>query len=82
MIKQIMPLSFIVALRFFGLFIVLPILSVYALQMPGATPFLAGLAVGGYAVTQAIFQVPFGTISDKFGRKPVLFFGLLIFITG
>jgi len=53
MIKQIMPLSFIVALRFFGLFIVLPILSLYALQMPEATPFLAGLAVGGYALTQA-----------------------------
>ncbi|CAA6819441.1 MAG: MULTIDRUG-EFFLUX TRANSPORTER [uncultured Sulfurovum sp.] len=82
MIKQIMPLTFIVGLRFFGLFIVLPILSVYALQMPGATPFLAGLAVGGYAVTQALFQVPFGIISDKFGRKPILFFGLIIFIVG
>ena len=82
MIKQILPLTFIVGLRFFGLFIVLPILSVYALQMPGATPFLAGLAVGGYAVTQALFQVPFGIISDKFGRKPVLFFGLVIFIVG
>ena len=82
MIKQIMPLSFIVALRFFGLFIVLPVLSVYALQMPGATPFLAGIAVGGYALTQALFQVPFGIMSDKFGRKPVLFFGLIIFIVG
>ncbi|CAA6816213.1 MAG: MULTIDRUG-EFFLUX TRANSPORTER [uncultured Sulfurovum sp.] len=82
MIKQILPLTFIVGLRFFGLFIVLPILSVYALQMPGATPFLAGLAVGGYAVTQALFQVPFGMVSDKFGRKPVLFFGLVIFIIG
>ncbi|CAA6820456.1 MAG: MULTIDRUG-EFFLUX TRANSPORTER [uncultured Sulfurovum sp.] len=82
MIKQIWPLTFIVSLRFFGLFIVLPILSVYALQMPGATPFLAGLAVGGYALTQAVFQVPFGVISDKFGRKPVLFFGLVIFIVG
>ena len=77
-----MPLSFIVALRFFGLFIVLPVLSVYALQMPGATPFLAGIAVGGYALTQALFQVPFGIMSDKFGRKPVLFFGLIIFIAG
>jgi predicted MFS family arabinose efflux permease len=82
MIKQIMPLTFIVALRFFGLFIVLPILSIYALQMPGATPFLAGLAVGGYAATQALFQVPFGVMSDKWGRKPVLFFGLIIFIMG
>ena len=82
MIKQIMPLSLIVALRFFGLFIVLPVLSIYALDMPGATPFLAGLVVGGYALTQAAFQVPFGMMSDKFGRKEVLFFGLIIFIIG
>ena len=82
MIKQIMPLSLIVALRFFGLFIVLPVLSIYALDMPGATPFLAGLVVGGYALTQAAFQVPFGMMSDKFGRKQVLLFGLIIFIIG
>jgi len=82
MIKQIMPLSLIVALRFFGLFIVLPVLSIYALDMEGATPFLAGLVVGGYALTQATFQVPFGLMSDKFGRKKTLLFGLLIFIAG
>lgn len=82
MIKQIMPLSLIVALRFFGLFIVLPVLSIYALEMEGATPFLAGLVVGGYALTQAAFQVPFGLMSDKLGRKKTLLFGLLIFIAG
>ena len=82
MIKQIMPLSLIVALRFFGLFIVLPVLSIYALEMEGATPFLAGLVVGGYALTQATFQVPFGLMSDKVGRKKTLLFGLLIFIVG
>jgi len=77
-----MPLSLIVALRFFGLFIVLPVLSIYALDMPGATPFLAGLVVGGYALTQAAFQVPFGLMSDKVGRKSTLLFGLIIFIIG
>jgi len=77
-----MPLSLIVALRFFGLFIVLPVLSIYALQMEGATPFLAGLVVGGYALTQALFQIPFGLMSDKIGRKKTLLFGLLIFIAG
>jgi predicted MFS family arabinose efflux permease len=82
MIKQIMPLSLIVALRFFGLFIVLPVLSIYALEMEGSTPFLAGLVVGGYALTQAAFQVPFGLMSDKVGRKKTLLFGLLIFIAG
>ncbi len=82
MLKQIMPLSLIVALRFFGLFIVLPVLSIYALDMRGATPFLAGLVVGGYALTQALFQVPFGLMSDKIGRKKTLLIGLLIFIAG
>lgn len=82
MFKQVFPLSSIVALRFFGLFIVLPVLSVYALEMKGATAFLAGVVVGGYALTQALFQVPFGLMSDKFGRKKTLLFGLIIFIIG
>ena len=82
MIKQIMPLSLIVGLRFFGLFIVLPVLSIYALEMEGATPFLAGVVVGGYALTQALFQVPFGVVSDKIGRKVTILIGLLIFIVG
>ncbi len=77
-----MPLSLIVALRFFGLFIVLPVLSIYALDMEGATPFLAGVVVGGYALTQALFQVPFGLLSDKIGRKKAILIGLLIFIAG
>jgi len=82
MFKTIMPLSAILSLRFLGLFLVLPVLSVYAMSMEGATPLLVGVIVGGYALTQAIFQVPFGTISDKIGRKPTLFVGLLIFMAG
>jgi predicted MFS family arabinose efflux permease len=82
MFKQILPLSSIIGLRFFGLFIVLPVLSAYALDLEGATPFLAGAAMSGYAFTQAIFQVPFGKLSDKMGRKKTLFIGLVIFILG
>ncbi len=82
MIKTVMPLSMIVALRFFGLFIVLPVLSAYALTLDGANAFLVGVVVGGYALTQTIFQVPFGILSDKIGRKKTLLFGLLIFIIG
>ncbi len=82
MFKTIMPLSAILSLRFLGLFLVLPVLSVYAMSMEGATPLLVGVIVGGYALTQALFQVPFGTISDKIGRKPTLFVGLLIFMLG
>ena len=82
MFKTILPLSAILSLRFLGLFLVLPVLSVYAMSMEGATPLLVGVIVGGYALTQALFQVPFGTISDKIGRKPTLFVGLVIFMIG
>ncbi len=82
MIKTVMPLSMIVALRFFGLFIVLPVLSAYALTLDGSNAFLVGIVVGGYALTQTIFQVPFGLMSDKVGRKKTLVFGLIIFIIG
>jgi len=82
MIKKVLPLSLIVALRFFGLFIVLSVLSGYAKELPGGTAFLAGVALGGYALTQALLQVPFGVLSDKIGRKKTLLIGLLIFAAG
>jgi len=82
MFKKVFPLSLILFLRFLGLFLVLPVLSLYALDLEGATPFLVGVIVGGYALTQAIFQVPFGSMSDKIGRKPTILFGLLIFLVG
>jgi len=82
MFKKVLPLSLILFLRFLGLFLVLPVLSIYALTLEGATPFLVGVIVGGYALTQAIFQVPFGTFSDKFGRKPTILVGLVLFAIG
>ena len=82
MFKKVLPLSAILSLRFLGLFLVLPVISVYALDLEGSTPLLVGVVVGGYALTQAIFQVPFGTMSDKIGRKPTLLVGLLIFLLG
>ncbi len=82
MFKKVLPLSTILFLRFLGLFLVLPVLSVYALELDGATPLLVGIIVGGYALTQAIFQVPFGTMSDKIGRKPTILVGLLMFLVG
>jgi len=82
MFKTIMPLNAIIAMRFLGLFIVLPVLSVYALSLPGATTTTVGIVIGGYAITQMLFQVPFGVLSDKIGRKKTLIFGLLIFALG
>ena len=82
MFKKVFPLSAILSLRFLGLFLVLPVIAIYALELEGATPLLVGVVVGGYALTQAIFQVPFGTMSDKIGRKPTLLFGLIVFLIG
>ena len=82
MFKLIAPLSVIIALRFFGLFVVLPVISVYAWNLEGSTPQLVGFVIGGYAITQMIFQVPFGMLSDKIGRKYAIVIGLIIFIIG
>ena len=82
MFKTIMPLSLIISFRFLGLFIVLPVISVYALGLPGSTPTLVGIIIGGYAITQMIFQVPFGIMSDKLGRKGTIIVGLLLFAIG
>lgn len=82
MFKKVFPLSAILSLRFLGLFLVLPVISIYALELEGATPLLVGVVVGGYALTQALFQVPFGAMSDRIGRKPTLLVGLVIFLIG
>ena len=82
MIKSILPLSFIIAFRFLGLFLVLPVLSIYSINLEGATTTLVGIAIGGYALTQMIFQVPFGMISDKLGRKKTIIAGLILFALG
>jgi len=75
-------LSLIIGLRFLGLFVVMSVLSAYAKELPGATATLVGLAVGGYALTQAALQVPFGVLSDRIGRKKAILIGLLIFAAG
>ncbi len=75
-------LAGIYALRMLGLFMILPIFSLYADVLPGATPFLIGVAIGIYGLTQAAFQIPFGLASDRIGRKPVIVVGLLLFAAG
>ncbi len=75
-------LALIFFLRMFGLFMILPVLSLYTGDMVGATPLLVGLAIGVYGLTQALLQIPFGMISDHLGRKPVIAAGLLIFVIG
>ncbi len=68
--------------RMFGLFALLPVLALYSDGLAGATPLLVGLAVGGYGLTQALLQIPFGSWSDRIGRGPVIAFGLMVFAAG
>ncbi|MBX2849252.1 MAG: MFS transporter [Acidiferrobacterales bacterium] len=80
--KSIAALASVYGLRMFGLFLILPVLAIYADEIQGASPMLMGIALGIYGITQAIFQIPFGMLSDRFGRKPLIIIGLLIFALG
>lgn len=72
----------IYALRMMGLYMILPVLSLFALSLKGATPVLIGFALGAYGLTQAIFQIPLGHLSDRIGRKGVISIGLGLFAAG
>ncbi len=77
-----LKISLVMAIRMLGLFMLFPVMSVYVGDYENATPFLVGMAIGIYGLTQAIFQIPFGYLSDRFGRKPILLVGLLVFLFG
>lgn len=77
-------LSGVYALRMLGMFLVLPVLAMYAASLPGAedNKALVGMAMGIYGLTQALLQLPLGIASDKFGRKKVIYIGLIVFAAG
>ncbi len=75
-------LALVFAFRMLGMFMVLPVLATYGMDLAGASPALIGLAIGAYGLTQAVLQIPFGIISDRIGRRPVIYFGLIIFAIG
>lgn len=75
-------LALIFALRMAGLFLILPVFSLFARDLPEATPLLVGLAISIYGLTQAFLQIPFGILSDLLGRKKVITFGLSLFALG
>jgi len=80
--RAVAALSGIFSLRMLGLFMFLPVFSLHAHEYPGHTPLLVGVAIGIYGLTQGMFQVPFGILSDRLGRRPVIAAGLLVFALG
>lgn len=80
--RAISVIALIAMCRMFGLFALLPVLSLFAANLEGATPILVGLAVGAYGFTQASLQIPFGLLSDRIGRIPVIILGLGLFAAG
>lgn len=77
-----LSLAGIYALRMLGLFMILPVLSLFAKQLDGSTPALIGLAMSIYGLPQVLLQIPFGLLSDRFGRKKIIIFGLVLFFIG
>ncbi len=75
-------LAGIYALRMLGFFMILPVFVLYADELEGVTPLLVGVAIGAYGLTQALLQIPFGMLSDRIGRKPVIVGGLFVFAIG
>ena len=80
--RATVSLASIYALRMLGLFMLLPVMSLFTEQMPGSTPALVGLTMGIYGLTQAVLQIPFGLLSDKFKRKTIIIIGLILFVIG
>ncbi len=75
-------LGTVFSLRMLGMFMVLPVLTTYGMALSGASETLIGIAIGIYGLAQAVFQIPFGLMSDRVGRKPLIVFGLIIFCIG
>lgn len=82
-LRATVSLAGVFGLRMLGLFIILPVFSLYAVQLGGGQSYLlVGIALGAYGITQAVLQIPFGWLSDRYGRKPVIYFGLMLFAIG
>ena len=80
--RSVASLALLYATRMLGLFMVLPVFVLYSEDLQGATSVLIGLAIGIYGLSQALFQIPFGSLSDRFGRKPLILLGLGLFLAG
>ncbi|REL31681.1 MFS transporter [Thalassotalea euphylliae] len=80
--KAAFSLATVFGLRMLGLFMILPVFAIYGPELTGFSPIWLGLAIGAYGLTQALLQIPMGILSDKFGRKPIIMGGLVVFAIG
>lgn len=80
--KAAFSLASVFGVRMLGLFMILPVFAIYGEQLAGYSPLWLGLAIGAYGLTQALLQIPMGILSDKYGRKPVILAGLVVFLIG
>ena len=81
-LRASISLAAIFALRLFGMFVILPVFALWADGRPGWTLTLVGVALGAYGLTQALLQLPFGWLSDRHGRKPMIYLGLALLAVG
>lgn len=81
-LKQAFPIAGIFACRMLGLFLLIPVFTLYADKLTGARPALIGIALGAYGFSQGVLQIPFGILSDKYGRKPLIITGLILLAVG
>ncbi|MDG1750977.1 MAG: MFS transporter [Thalassotalea sp.] len=80
--KAAFSLATVFGLRMLGLFMILPVFAIYGQELVGYSPIWIGLAIGAYGLTQALLQIPMGILSDKYGRKPIILAGLVVFLLG
>ncbi|MDF2445134.1 MAG: putative Permease of the major facilitator superfamily [Moraxellaceae bacterium] len=80
--RAVATLASLFSLRMIGLFMIMPVFAIYGQALAGATPFLIGLAVGIYALAQALLQIPLSQLSDHVGRKRLVIFGMFLFAVG
>jgi MFS family permease len=81
-LSAVLAIALLYVIRMLGLFMVLPVLPLLGPEYDGGTPMAIGLALGVYGLSQALLQIPLGFLSDRFGRKPVIYSGLAVFIAG